>query len=213
MRKLILKMSVSVDGFVAGPKGESDWIFSTNSDDADAWTLNCLKNASLHLMGSTTYYDMKAYWPYSTDDYAPVMNDIPKAIFTRKGLDINKGAGSQSLKDATDYDRSRGVSLSATSDKLDSWLHPMVMKGDINKNIQQLKQEGNGYMVAHGGAGFARSLIQGGLVDEFQLLVHPVVLGKGMPIFTELAKPSMLELVSSERFEKGALGNTYRPVK
>lgn len=213
MRKLVLKMSVSVDGFVAGPKGESDWIFSTNSDDADAWTLQCLQGAKLHLMGSTTYYDMRKYWPYSSDQFAPVMNDIPKAIFTRKGLDMSRGAGSQSLKDASDYDKSRGVSLSATSDKLESWLHPMIMKGDIAENIKKLKEEHNGYMVAHGGASFARSLVRMGLVDEFQLLVHPVVLGKGMPIFTETERPLMLELVSSERFDKGCLGNIYRPVK
>ena len=54
MKKLILKMSVSLDGFVAGPKEESDWIFSTASRDSDAWELTTIWNASLHLMVSRT---------------------------------------------------------------------------------------------------------------------------------------------------------------
>ena len=63
MKKLVLKMSVSVDGFVGGPKGELDWIFRTQSRDAVKWDRETLWNASLHLMGSRTYHDMAAWWP------------------------------------------------------------------------------------------------------------------------------------------------------
>jgi dihydrofolate reductase len=71
MKKLIPKMSVSVDGFVGGPKGEIDWIFSTLSKDATKWEVDTLWDASLHLMGSRTYHDMAAWWPTSKEVFAP----------------------------------------------------------------------------------------------------------------------------------------------
>ena len=58
MRELHLKMSMSLDGFVAGRHGESDWIFATNDDAADDWTMASVSNASLHIMGSKTFHDM-----------------------------------------------------------------------------------------------------------------------------------------------------------
>ena len=86
MKKLVLKMSVSVDGFVGGPKGELDWIFRTQSKDAVKWDREMLWNASLHLMGSRTYHDMAAWWPTSKETFAPPMNEIPKAVFSRRGV-------------------------------------------------------------------------------------------------------------------------------
>jgi len=85
MKNLILKMSVSADGFVGGPKGEIDWIFATFSPDAAQWTIDTLWNAGLHLIGSRTYHDMAAWWPTSTEPFAPPMNEIPKAVFSRRG--------------------------------------------------------------------------------------------------------------------------------
>jgi dihydrofolate reductase len=62
VRKLILKMSVSVDGFVGGPNGELDWIFRSLDKDATAWTIENLWQAGVHIMGSRTFRDMAAYW-------------------------------------------------------------------------------------------------------------------------------------------------------
>jgi dihydrofolate reductase len=76
MRKLILKMSVSIDGFVAGPNGEADWIFRSMDEEGARWTVDTLWEAGLHLMGSRTYCDMAAWWPTSTEIFAPVMNEI-----------------------------------------------------------------------------------------------------------------------------------------
>jgi len=61
MRKLILKMSVTIDGFVGGPNGELDWIFQTLGEDATAWTMDHLSQAGAHLMGRRTFHDMAAY--------------------------------------------------------------------------------------------------------------------------------------------------------
>jgi len=96
MRKLILKMNISIDGFVAGPRGEIDWIF-TNLDDAKSWIVDTLWQAGVHIMGSRTYADMAAYWPASTDVLAAPMNQIPKVVFSRTG----KAATTKALEDAS----------------------------------------------------------------------------------------------------------------
>ncbi|HEX2510308.1 MAG TPA: hypothetical protein VHK66_07275 [Microvirga sp.] len=67
MRQLVLKMSISVDGFVGGPGGELDWIFPTYDEGATAWTVDCLWQAGVHIMGSRTFHDMAAFWPSSTE--------------------------------------------------------------------------------------------------------------------------------------------------
>src|SRR5262245_3644933 len=83
MRELHMKMSRSVDGFVAGPDGKIDWIFSTGDAQSRAWVLDIVGNASLHIMGSKTYRDMLSWWPYSTEPFAEPMNAVAKAIFTQ----------------------------------------------------------------------------------------------------------------------------------
>jgi hypothetical protein len=70
MRKLVLKISMSLDGFVGGPNGEADWLFRTLDVAASAWILDGLRGAGAHLMGSRTFQDMLAYWPTSSDTMA-----------------------------------------------------------------------------------------------------------------------------------------------
>src|SRR3984957_2466845 len=121
-RKLVLKMSVSLDGFVCGPNGELDWIFRTRGADSMAWVLNTLHEAGVHIMGSRTYYDMATFWPYSDSPLAPAMNDIPKVIFSRSGI-----------KDGTTADRPRGVTPTAAV--LQSWAEPTVACGDLAEEV------------------------------------------------------------------------------
>jgi dihydrofolate reductase len=79
MRKLILKMSTSINGFVGGPGGKLDWMQAGDKGDSKAWQLERAWDASLHIMGRTTFNDMKSAWPTSNDAYAGPMNAIPKA--------------------------------------------------------------------------------------------------------------------------------------
>lgn len=213
MSELHFKMSVSLDGFVAGPNGESDWIFSTSDPKAIAWELSIFRNAGLHIMGSKTYADMLAWWPFSNEEVAPAMNEIPKAVFTSKGLDsIKKQPSSQAMKDANAALQSSGGQKREADPKvLKMWQEPYVASGPIAEEIVKLKREHAKPLVAHGGAGFARSLIATGLVDKFFFLVHPVALGHGLPIFTRLEKELSLTLESSTAFPKGATGQVYRP--
>jgi dihydrofolate reductase len=94
---------------------------------------------------------------------------------------------------------------------LESWTAARVASGDLADEIARLKQEPGKDILAHGGASFAASLIAHGLVDEFRLLTHPVVLGRGLPIFSKLAKPLSLQLVEVKPFPGGSVAHIYRP--
>ena len=85
MRDLILKMAMSVDGFVSDLEGRNTWMFGADQE-AKAWGVEFIRNASLHIMGSRSFHGMAAWWPTSTDQFAPPMNQIPKAVFSRQGL-------------------------------------------------------------------------------------------------------------------------------
>ncbi|RDL51169.1 hypothetical protein BLJAPNOD_02299 [Ensifer sp. M14] len=210
MRELILKMSVSLDGFVGGPQGEIDWVFS-GDQEAIAWSVETVGNASLHIMGSRTFKDMAAFWPTSTQVFAPPMNRIPKAVFSRQGSAVLKVAGAtKALEDArTDA----GVTYPETLQPgAESWSEAYVASGDLAGEIARLKAGDGKPILAHGGAAFARSLIAEVLVDQYALLVHPVVLGKGLPIFSGVTSPRRLELISSRAFPGGSVAQIYRPL-
>jgi len=83
MRKLVLQMGVSVDGYVAGgPKGTDD-PGEPEHPEVKAWKLARLREVGTHIMGRVTYEEMAAYWPTSTDAYAAPMNDVPKVVFSK----------------------------------------------------------------------------------------------------------------------------------
>jgi len=209
MRELILKMSMSLDGFVAGLGGEIEWIFGTDQE-AIAWIVETVSNASLHIMGSRTFQDMAAFWPTATGLFAPPMNEIPKAVFSKQGPAVLKAAGTtRALKDA------EAAAASPQTGQLqpgwESWGEAYVASGDLAEEIAELKARDGKPIVAHGGSAFARSLIARNLVDQYALVVHPIALGKGLPIFSDLPAPRPLELVSSKAFPGGAVAQIYRP--
>jgi dihydrofolate reductase len=208
VRELILKMSISIDGFVGGPGGEIEWVFGADQA-ARAWTVETIWNASLHIMGSRTFHDMAAYWPTSTEVFAPPMNQIPKAVFSRQGLSmLSNMSTTAALEDAR---ANAGPGQSAQPQPgAESWAQAYVASGDLAAEIATLKAQDGKPIVAHGGASFARSLVAGGLVDQFALLVHPVALGKGLPVFSGLAAPTPLKLISSKAFPGGAVAQVYR---
>lgn len=209
MRKLILKMSMSVDGFVGGPNGEIDWIFKSSDAAGAAWTIETLWNAGVHIMGSRTFKDMAAYWPTSTQPFAPPMNEIPKIVFSRQGT-TGTAATTQALQDATRLHPAGEAMVPPAI--LASWANPVVASGNLAEEIARLKREPGKPILAHGGASFARALVQNGLVDEYRLLIHPVALGRGLPLFCDLARPLDLKLLSATAFEGGAAAHVYQPV-
>lgn len=205
MRKLVLKMSMSLDGFVCGPKNELDWMFSSPGPNTADWQVEFLWQAGLHIMGARTFKDMSAWWPYSDEIYAPVMNEIPKAVFSRSGL--AKAATTESLRDAQNHRPLKGT----VSPHAGTWKDAEIVAGDLATEIQRLKQQDGKLIVAHGGASFAQSLVTTGLIDEYRLLIHPVAIGSGKPLFAKLTAPLRLRLQEARSFGNGVVAHVYVP--
>ena len=208
MRELILKMHMSIDGFVAGPDGAIEWVFGADPE-ARAWTVATISNASLHIMGSRTFHDMAAYWPTSTELFAPPMNQIPKAVFSRQGRAVLRNVNTTAALDDARANAGSGQSAELQPGA-GSWAEAYVASGDLAEEIATLKAQAGKPIIAHGGASFARSLVAQGLVDQFALLVCPVALGKGLAVFSGLAAPTPLKLVSSTAFPGGSVAQVYR---
>ena len=209
MRELILTMSMSLDSFVSGPEGDIKWIFS-GDEEAAAWKVETVSNASLHIMGSRTFRDMAAFWPVATGAFASPMNQIPKAVFSKQEPSILKAA--ITTEGITNGQSSAGSTQAGQLQPgAGSWAEAYVASGGLIDEITKLKAEDGKPIIAHGGAAFARSLIAENLVDEYALLLHPIALGKGVPIFSDLPAPRPLKLISSKAFPRGLIAQIYRP--
>ncbi|MET3667046.1 dihydrofolate reductase family protein [Caulobacter sp. 1776] len=201
MRDLILKMTMSVDGFVSDLEGRNTWMFGADPE-AKAWSVGVVGDASLHIMGARTFEAMVGWWPTSTDAFAPPMNQIPKAVFSRQGPAFLRTAKTAAALETAKASPQPGAA---------SWAEAHVASGDLADEIARLKAKDGAPIIAHGGASFARALVARGLVDKFILLVAPMALGQGQPLFSELAAPAPLKLVSSKAFPGGAVAQIYRP--
>jgi dihydrofolate reductase len=176
MASLVLKMSVSLDGYVAPPDGSSEWAAAGRSEDGAAWTLETVSNAGTHLIGAATYARWAMFWPGASGPFAKPMNEIPKVVF------------SNSLASA-------------------DWPETTIATGDLAEAVTRLKQErSGGYLLAQGGTRFARSLVETGLIDEYRLVIHPVILGAGERLFTA---PLAIEPVSTTAFSAGAVAHVF----
>jgi dihydrofolate reductase len=176
MTSLILKMSISLEGYVAPADGSSGWEAAGRSPDGAEWVLDTVSNASAHLIGAATYTRWATFWPGASGPFAKPMNEIPKVVF------------SNSLSSA-------------------DWPETTIATGDLAEAVTRLKQErSDGYLLAQGGVRFARSLVQTGLIDEYRLVVHPVVLGAGEQLFTT---PLTIEPVSTIAFTSGAVAHVF----
>jgi len=198
VRKLILKMAISVDGFVSDLDGRNTWMFGADPQ-ARAWGVETIWDASLHIMGARSFEAMAGYWQTSADVFAPPMNQIPKAVFSRRGDKVLEAAR-------------LGEQSAPLQPGAESWSQAHVAGGDLAEEIARLKAQNGKPIIAHGGVGFARSLVAHGLIDQYALWVAPVALSQGLPLFSDLATPLRLELLSSKTFPGGAAAQVYRPV-
>jgi dihydrofolate reductase len=189
MRKLKLQMQVTLDGFVAGPNGELDWMSVDMSPDNKAFVVvNELVNTSdVILMGRGMAHEFTTYWENVVDtqpdspeyEFAKVMVGMPKIAFS-KTVDTLPG---RNLR---------------------------VENGDLTEKVTELKNEEGKDILVYGGARFVSSLIEHGLIDEFNLFVNPVAIGAGKRIFTGRTK---LQLIVSQPNPNGIVINTYIPAK
>jgi dihydrofolate reductase len=160
-------------------------------------------------MGSRSFLAMAPYWQTSTDQFAAPMNKIPKAVFSRQGPAILKNVSTTAALDAARANPGTGQSAELQPGA-GSWAEAAVASGDLAEEIAKLKAQEGKPIIAHGGVSFARSLVAQGLIDQFALIVAPVALGKGLPLFSELAAPTPLKLISSRAFPGGAAAQIYR---
>ncbi len=210
MRRLILKMSISIDGFVAGPNGELDWIFTTTDEASTRWTMATVTQAGAHLMGSRTFQDMAAFWPTSTDVFAAPMNDIPKVVFSHDpSLRPDVSRTTAAFRDAMRR-RTEPLPAPGSSPHFRSWAEAEIADGaNLPAEVARLKAQPGKDLVAHGGAAFARALVTQDLVDEYRLLVHPVALGRGLALFADLPALRTLRLIEAIAFPAGAVAHLY----
>jgi dihydrofolate reductase len=179
MRQVVLQMSVTLDGYVAGPGGDGDWGLPAEDPDVRDWKVASLRRAGTHIMGRVTYEQMAAHWPDATGDYAVLMNGTPKVVFS---------------------------TTLPTAD----WASSRIARGDLAEEIAALKRESGGEIMAHGGARFVQALSRGGLIDEYRLVIHPVALGNGLPLFKDLAGPLRLDLAEAKTFPGGTVIHVYQ---
>jgi dihydrofolate reductase len=180
MRKVVVQMSVTLDGFVAPVRGAVDHRATPEDPVLKQVKLAWVREAGTHAMGRVTYREMAEHWPSSSDDYAAPMNDVPKVVF------------SKSLETA-------------------EWGESRVARGDLAAEIASLRAEPGGDIIAHGGASFVQALSRAGLVDEYRLVINPIALGDGLPLFKDLRAPLRLQLVQATTYETGAALHVYRP--
>ena len=197
MRKLIMKMSMSVDGFISDADGGNEWLFKTGDAESLAWSVGLGSTAGLIIMGRKSFEVMAPYWPTATGPFAEPMNTIPKAVFTQKGY---KGVDTG------------GKAIAELSPAEASWASAPIYDGDLAETVKQLKAGEGKPIMALGGAGFMQSLIATGLIDEYYLAIHPVALGAGARIFADLAAPFYMKLVDVKTFPGGVVVHVYHNV-
>jgi len=180
VRKVVLQMGVTLDGYVAGLPGSGDWGLPPEHELVTEWKVAAVRLAGAHIMGRTTYQEMARYWPSATNVYAAPMNEIPKVVF------------SSTLETA-------------------EWKVTRIARGDLAEEIATLRSEPGGDLMAHGGATFVQALSRRDLIDEYRLVILPVALGAGLPLFKDLPAPLRLRLVDARTYPDGTVIHVYQP--
>ena len=146
------------------------------------WKLERISKAGAHLMGRVSYQEMASFWQQSDDPYAAPMNDIPKVVFSK-----------------------------TLSDDEASWPDTRVARGDLATEIADIKAEAGPDVVVWGGGRLAGALAAADLIDEYRILVQPLVLGRGQALFDQLPEARHLDLVEAKPFPSGVVVHIYRP--
>ncbi|MDN5846499.1 MAG: dihydrofolate reductase family protein [Candidatus Nitrosocosmicus sp.] len=177
MRKLKLQVDISVDGCIAGPNNEMDWLIC--EDDCMKCIDDIAESVDTIIMGRKMVDEFISHWSSrmnKSDDpwnaFAKKMIEIPKIVFTKTLTKSN-------------------------------WINTEIAKGDLKDEITKLKDQDGEDILVYGGASFDSSLIKEKLVDEFYLLVVPIVFGKGKTIFKDLKEIQKLTLIESKVFDGG----------
>jgi dihydrofolate reductase len=191
VRRVIVSEFVSLDGVIEDPggTGESDrggWSFQYDrGPEGDEFKFDELAAADALLLGRVTYEGFAAAWPQmeeQTGEYGAWMNGYPKYV------------------------------ASTTLDEPLEWNNSTLIEGDLAEEVSRLKQQEGKDILVFGSGQLARTLMEHDLIDEYRLMVFPIVVGKGKRLFGETQEMKALELVSTRQVgPDGVLILTYRP--
>ncbi len=186
MRKLIVFNNVTLDGYFAGPGGDLSWAHGNQNDpEWHAFVAGNAVGGGVILLGRVTYDLMAGYWP------TPLARQNDPVVAER----MNAG---------------RKIVFSRTMSHAD-WSNTTLIKDDIVAAVRRLKSEPGEGMAILGSGSITMQLAQARLIDEFQIVVRPVVLGQGHSLFAGLAAPLSLKLMSSRTFSNGNVFLRYEP--
>ncbi|MFZ4620587.1 MAG: dihydrofolate reductase family protein [Bacteroidota bacterium] len=186
MRKLKLQVQMTADGFVGGPNGELDWL-SPNWDDA---LIRCVGELTdpvdTILLGRKMTDGFVNHWAAVAADPSN-----PEYSAGKKFTDTPKMVFSRTLKHS-------------------QWNNTTLASRNIVDEVNALKQKSGGDIIVYGGASFVSSLIEHGSIDEFNLFVNPVVIGRGLTIFAGTQPMQKLTLITARQFDCGIVLHKYK---
>jgi dihydrofolate reductase len=189
MRKIIVFNLVSVDGHFAGANGEIDW--HNYDEEMGEYSVEQLRSLGVLLFGKTTYELMASYWPTpdgieSEPVVAGIMNTIPKIVFSKTLKGVEDGS---------------------------IWKHVTVFHELRPEEILTLKEQEGGDIAIFGSGTIVQQLTNLGLIDEYRLVVNPLILGEGKPLFRDIKDKLKLKLLSIRVFKNGNVLLCYRPLE
>lgn len=188
MRKVILFMHTTLDGFVAGPNGEMDWI--NVDDEMFDFAGKQTDQADTALYGRVTFEMMNGYWPTAGEQPNASKHDIEHSSW---------------------YNQVQKIVLSRTLDE-SSLTKTKVISDNLSDNINELKNQEGKNILIFGSATASHSLFSEGLIDDFWLFVNPVVIGQGTPLFKGIIETTKLALVESKAYSCGVVGLHYSKI-
>ncbi len=187
MQKLIVFNNVTLDGYFTGANGDFSWAHSGNDDaEFNAFIADNASGGGQLVLGRITYEIMASYWPTP----AAIKNDPVVA----------EGMNSMAK-----------VVFSRTLDKA-SWSNTKLVKGDIAAEIRKMKREPGKGMAILGSGSIVSQLAPEGLIDEYQIVMNPVVLGKGRTMFDGIKEKLNLKLTKTRAFGNGKVFMCYEPM-
>lgn len=185
MRKLKLQVQITIDGFIAGPNGEMDFMVWDWDDESKKYVSELTDSIGCILLGRVLAQGFIPYWEKIASD----PND-PQYLFGKKMSDTPRVVFSRNLKDI-------------------EWNNAILAKGELGEEIKKLKNQEGKDMIVYGGGTFVSALIKEGLIDEFHLFVNPVAIGNGMSIFKELGSKQDLTMIKAIPFDCGIVALNY----
>lgn len=187
MRKLKLQVQTTIDGFVAGPNGEMDWMTWDWDDDLKQHVKELTEPVDCIVLGRKLAEGFIPHW-----NTVAANSDNPDFEAGKKFTDTAKVVFTKTLDTSV-------------------WDNTSLAKDSLAHAINTLKMENGGDIIAYGGASFVSALIKEALVDEFHLFVNPVAIGKGLSIFGELTNRQNLKLRKAIPFACGIVVLHYEP--